>query len=235
MAPFPHGRKAPGLSHCSHVRADGQRRPRWARSAAVLQHSLWAASATRVPVPGSSRPPCSHARASGLGAAFGCGSATLGARRLGFPGHRPVGNHGAGGVTVTTRVCSGFASMAEVGAQCPVSEEKARSWPCSLRGRLAERPLGQSAKRHGGSRGHTREQERFRALLGGGRHSSFARSCSPFTRWVGNAAWALGDGLSLKSRPHGESGAPETRWAHAPPVENIGEARAPRVEAGEAA
>jgi hypothetical protein len=52
------------------------------------------------PCPDLSGPPCSHARASGLGTAGGCGVAMLAARRLRFRGHRsrgrPRGGRGHG-------------------------------------------------------------------------------------------------------------------------------------------
>lgn len=113
-------------------------------------------------------------------------------------GHRTVGDHGAGGVTVTARVCSGFASMAEVGARCPTFLEQARSWPCSFRRRLAERlrPIGEETRRPLAA---TRGRERSRALFVGGRHSSSARSRSPFTRQARKGGVGLGGGCRRKA------------------------------------
>jgi hypothetical protein len=106
--------------------------------------------------------------------------------------------HGAGGVTVTTRVCSGFASMAEVGARCPAFEEQVRSWPCSFRGRLAERlrPIGE---RHGGP---SRQREGGSAL---GRSSPVEGTPRPQAHARrsrgkhGKAAWGLGGGPRRKA------------------------------------
>jgi hypothetical protein len=148
----------PGLSPCSNVRAGEQRRPWWLRPAAALQRSLRPGVATRVPVPGSfgaSVQPCTRSE-------DGCGwwvwlrphpppaGLEKGPPLRGQPRRGRGDGH--------QRVCSGFASIAEVGAQCPVSEDWARSWPYSLGGHLAERlrPIGETApwlvrQRAGGS------------------------------------------------------------------------------------
>ena len=70
------------------------------------------------------------------------------------------------------------------------------------------------------ARAATYERERFRARLAGGRCSLPASSCSPFTRWVEKAAWALRGGCRCKAGPVKRPGAPEARWANAAPAEN---------------
>lgn len=188
----------PGLSLCSHVRAGEQRRPWWARFGGGAPTLPPPAPATRVPAPGSveaSVQPCTR-----FGTGHGWWVWLRHARRPQAPlrGHRTVGDHGAGGVTVTARVCSGFASMAEVGARCPTFLEQARSWPCSFRRRLAERlrPIGEETRRPLAA---TRGRERSRALFVGGRHSSSARSRSPFTRQARKGGVGLGGGCRRKA------------------------------------
>ena len=133
------GRGGPGQQRCSNTRCQpGSRRG--------------------CPCPDLSGPPCSHARASGPGTAGGHGSGLARRPQAPFRGHRAVGNRDAGGVTVTTRVCSGFASIAEVGAQCPVPKRergrgRARSEAPS-RAAPVDRRTGTAA------RAATRERER---------------------------------------------------------------------------
>jgi hypothetical protein len=186
------------------------------------------------PCPDLSGPPCSHARAPGLGTAGGCGIAMLAARRapvsgpsfLGQPRSERGNGHHAGvlGFRVDGRSRRAVSGVRRKGAVVAVLVRR------HLAGRLSA-----NRRRDTAARAATRERERFRALLVGGRCSSSASSCSPFTRWVETAAWDLRGGCRCKAYPVEKPGAPEARWANAPPVENAGAARAPRVEAGEAA
>jgi hypothetical protein len=155
------------------------------------------------PCPDLSGPPCSHARASGLGTAGGCGVATLAARRLRFRSHRSVGNHGAGGVTVT-RGCARVSRRWQKSARsvrCP------KKWRGRGRAR-SEAPsraaFRQSANRHGGSCGNawagalSGAPRRWKVLLV--RRLVLAVHAVGRKCGVGSSRW-----LSLQSRPRGET------------------------------
>jgi hypothetical protein len=171
------------------------------------------------PCPDLSGPPCSHARASGLGTAGGCGVATLAARRLRFRGHpfrgqprRGRGNASHAGVLgfrVDGRSRRAVSGVRRNGAVVAVH----------VRRHLAER-LSANRRTGTAARAATHGRERFRAPPVGGRCSSSVGSCSPFTRWVENAAWDLRGGCRCKAGPVERPGAPEARWANAAPAEN---------------
>jgi hypothetical protein len=168
------------------------------------------------PCPDLSGPPCSHARAPGLGTAGGCGIAMLAARRLRFRGRRSLGNHGASGVTGHHAGVLGF--RVDGRSRRAVSGVRRKGAVAAVldRRHLAER-LSANRRTDTAARAATRERERFRALLVGGRCSSSASSCSPFTRRVETAAWGLRGGCRCKAGPVAKPGAPEARWANAPP------------------
>jgi hypothetical protein len=151
-------------------------------------------------VPGSSGPPCSHARASGPSTAGGCGSGH--ARRPQAPIQEPPlrgqprRGRGDGSPCGCARVSRRLQRSARR-VRCPTRERgrgRARSEAPS-RAAPANRRTGTAA------RAATQERERSRALFVVGRCSSSASSCSPFTRWAGKAAMDLRGGCRKKSRP----------------------------------
>lgn len=187
------------------------------------------------PYPDPSGPPCSHARASGLG--YGWQVWLRHARRPQAPVSGPPlrgkprrgrgDGHSAGvlGFRVDGRSRRAVPGVRGKGAVVAVLAPR----------HLAER-LSVNRRKGTAARAATRERERFWALLVGERCSSSASSCSPFTRWVSGRRHGLSVVASLNGGPATERpGAPEARWASAPPAENTGAAGAPRVEAGEAA
>lgn len=168
----------------------------------MVQHSLPAGTATRVPVPGSigaSVQPCTR---------FGTGYGGWVWLRPCLP---PAGsNSGATAPWATTggrgdgspRGCARVSRRLQRSARrvrCPTRERgrgRARSEAPS-REAPANRRTGTAA------RAATQEQERSRVLFVVGRCSSSASSRSPFTRWAGKAAWDLRGGCRKKAGHRG--------------------------------
>jgi hypothetical protein len=179
-------------------------------------------------------PPCSHARASGLGTAFGCGSGRARSPQAPTRSHRAKGNRRAGGVTDHSAGVLGFRvdcrSRRAVSGVGGASAVVAVPTPKHLVERL--RPISETALRLARQRASRSALERSSPVEGAPR--PHARACRSRGR-PGKAAWSLRGGCAARPVVAEEPGAPEARRASAFSEENTGTAGAPWVEAGEAA
>jgi hypothetical protein len=132
----------------------------------------------------------------------GVAPAILAARRLPFQEPPLRGQPRRGRGDGSSRGCARVSCRLQRSTRrvrCPTRERgrgRARSEAPS-RAAPANRRTGTAA------RAATQERERYRALFVVGRCSSSASPCSPFTRWVGKAAWDLRGGCCCKAGQRG--------------------------------